>query len=225
MHEQGAEGADGNARLTRSAGLVLLVALFLEGITLLEVSDLIALHIFLGLLLIPPTALKIASTAYRFFRYYTHSPAYVSHGPPHPVLRMTAPLLIVFTAAVLATGVALLVVGPERPGLNPAAHKASFILWFAAMALHVLGHLKEVVVLRRRDWLPRADRARPRGRGLRRGLVAMSLVAGIALGAALLPAASAWTTRHDPEERDDDAVVILWDQGKNGSALRQEEPR
>jgi len=170
MRAQGAEGADGNARLTGAVGLVLLVALFLEGLTLLEVSDLITLHVFLGLLLIPPTTLKIASTAYRFFRYYTHSPVYVSHGPPHPVLRMTAPLVIIFTGAVLASGVALLVVGPEHPGLILTAHKASFILWFAAMALHVLGHLKEAVLLSRWDWLPRADHARPRGKGLRRGL-------------------------------------------------------
>jgi len=213
MRAQGAEGADGNARLTGSVGLVLLVALFLEGLTLLEVSDLLTLHVFLGLLLIPPTVLKIASTAYRFFRYYTHSPAYVSHGPPHPLLRMTAPLLIALTAAVLATGVALLVVGPEHPGLILTAHKASFILWFAAMALHVLGHLKEAVLLSRWDWLPRADHARPRGKGLRRGLVATSLVAGIALGAALLPVASAWNNRDDPGERDDHALVILRDQG------------
>jgi len=219
MREQGAEGADGNARLTGSVGLVLLVALFLEGITLLEVDDLIPLHVFLGLLLIPPTALKIASTAYRFFRYYTHSPVYVRHGPPHPVLRMTAPLLVIFTGAVLASGVALLVVGPEQPGLILTAHKASFVLWFATMALHVLGHLKEAVLLSRWDWMPRADRARPRGKGLRRGLVAMSLVAGIALGAALLPAASAWTSRDDPGERNDDALVILQDQPGNGTGL------
>ena len=218
MRAQGAEGADGNARLTGSVGLVLLLALFLEGITVLDVSGLITLHIFLGLLLIPPTVLKIASTGYRFFRYYTHSPVYVSHGPPHPVLRMTAPLLIIFTVAVLATGVALLVVGPEQPGLIMTAHKASFILWFGAMALHVLGHLKEAVVLSRWDWLPRADRARPRGKGLRRGLVAMSLVAGIALGAVLLPSASAWGTRNDSGGQNRHALVVLRPPGEDGSA-------
>jgi hypothetical protein len=207
MREQGAEGADGNARLTGATGVVLLVVLFAEGITLLEVRQLITPHIFLGLLLIPPTTLKVASTAYRFFRYYTHDPAYVRHGPPHPLLRWTAPLLIFFTGAVLATGTALLVVGPEQPGLMLTAHKASFAVWFALTALHVLGHVKEAVVLSRWDWWPRADRARPGGKGLRRGLVAGSLVAGLALGAALLPAASPWTSRHDSGERQGEARV------------------
>src|SRR5674476_887369 len=145
MREQGAEGADGNARLTAAVGLVLLVALFLEGITVLQVRSLITLHIFLGLLLIPPTALKVASTSYRFVRYYSRSPSYVRHGPPPPLLRWTAPLLIVFTGAILATGVALLTVSPERPGLLLTAHRFSFVVWFALMALHVLGHVKDAL--------------------------------------------------------------------------------
>jgi len=61
------------------------------------------------------------------------------------------------------------------------------------------------VVLSRRDWVPLADRARsaekrPRGKGQRRGLVGVSLIAGLVLAAALLPAASPWTShplRHD----------------------------
>jgi hypothetical protein len=197
MFEQGAEGADGNARLTGAVGLVLLVALFLEGITVLQVRSLITLHIFLGLLLIPPTVLKIASTFYRFVRYYSHSPSYLRHGPPPPLLRWTAPLLIIFTGAILASGVALLAVSPERPGLLLTAHKFSFVVWFALMALHVLGHVKDALVLSRWDWWPRADRSRPRGKGQRRGLVTLSIVAGVALGLALLPVASPWTNRHN----------------------------
>jgi hypothetical protein len=197
MREQGAEGADGNARLTAAVGLVLLVVLFLEGITVLQVRSLITLHIFLGLLLIPPTALKVASTSYRFVRYYSHNPSYVRHGPPPPLLRWTAPLLIVFTVALLASGVALLVVGPQGRGMLLTAHQVSFALWFALMALHVLGHVKHALVLSRWDWWPRADRSRPRGKGQRRGLVALSLIAGLALGAALLPAATAWANRQN----------------------------
>jgi len=195
MHEQGAEGADGNARLTGTVGLVLLVILFVEGITVLQVRQLITLHIFLGLLLIPPTALKIASTGYRFVRYYTHSPSYVRHGPPPLLLRLTGPLLIIFTGAILVTGVALLVVGPDHRGLLLTAHQVSFIIWFALMTLHVLGHAKEAAILSRWDWWPRADRARPRGKGQRHGLMVISVVAGVALGLALLPVASPWTTR------------------------------
>jgi hypothetical protein len=201
MREQGAEGADGNARLTSAVGLLLLGVLFAEGITILQVRQLITLHIFIGLVLIPPTALKLASTIYRFVRYYTHSPSYVRNGPPRPLLRWTAPLLIIFTGAVLVTGVALLAVAPEKPGLIFTAHKLSFAIWFALMAVHVLGHLKDAVVLSRWDWWPRAQSARPhdqgpRGKGQRRGLVLVSLVAGVALAVALLPLASPWATRH-----------------------------
>jgi hypothetical protein len=199
--EQGAEGADGNARLTGAVGLLLLVVLFVEGITILQVRQLITVHIFVGLVLIPPTVLKLASTLYRFFRYYTNNPSYVHHGPPPPLLRWSAPLLVIFTAAVLVTGVALLAVAPEKPGLIFAAHKLSFAAWFALMALHVLGHITDAVVLSRRDWWPHRDSARspenaPRGTGQRRGLVLFSLVAGVALAVALLPLASPWATRH-----------------------------
>jgi hypothetical protein len=195
MREQGAEGADGNARLTAAVGVVLLVALFVEGITILQVRQLITVHIFVGLVLIPLVALKFASTFYRFVRYYTNNPAYVRHGPPASLLRWTAPLLVIFTGALLATGVALLAVTPSRPGLILSAHKASFAIWFALMAVHVLGHIKDAVVLSGWDWWPRADRARPRGKGQRRGIVVVSLVAGFALAVALLPVASPWTSR------------------------------
>ena len=197
MREQGAEGADGNARLTAAVGLVLLVVLFVEGITVLQVRSLITLHIFVGLLLIPPTALKVATTSYRFARYYSHSPSYVRHGPPPPLLRWTAPLLIIFTVALLASGVALVVVGSQGRGMLLTAHQVSFALWFALMALHVLGHVKDALVLSRWDWWPRADHSRPRGKGQRRGLVMISLIAGLALGAAVLPAATAWTNRQN----------------------------
>jgi hypothetical protein len=162
--------------------------------------------------------LHVCSTAYRSFRYYTHNPTYVRHGPPHPLLRWTAPVLILFTGAVLATGATLLLVAPEQPGLMLTAHKASFVAWFAVMVLHVLGHVREAVVLSGWDWWPRADRARPRGKGLRRGLIAGSLVAGLALGAALLPVASPWTTRPDLSERQDDARATRTDLATGGPA-------
>jgi hypothetical protein len=228
MTDEGTDGADGNARLTGAAGLVLLVVLFVEGITILEVRQLITLHIFVGLMLIPPTALKLGSTFYRFVRYYTHAPGYVRHGPPPPLLRWTAPLLIVFTGAVLLSGVALLVLGPDRPRLVLSAHKASFIIWFALMALHVLGHLKGALVLSRRDWWPRADRARtrvgaPAGKGRRGGLVVVSLVAGVVLAVALLPTASPWTSR--PIRHDGAAQVghpVVTAQGSHPGAMIRE---
>ena len=55
-------GTDGNERLTGSAGATLLVLLAAEGLTVLSLGSLLSLHVFLGVMLIPPVALKIAST-------------------------------------------------------------------------------------------------------------------------------------------------------------------
>ena len=63
-------GPEGNRRLTATTGAVLLVLLAAEGATLIAIRPLLSVHIFLGVLLIPPVALKLASTGYRFARYY-----------------------------------------------------------------------------------------------------------------------------------------------------------
>ena len=60
--------------------MILLVLLAALGVTILRIGQLTWLHFFLGLLLIGPVGLKMASTGYRFMRYYTGSPAYVAQG-------------------------------------------------------------------------------------------------------------------------------------------------
>ena len=71
-----AGGPDGNERLTAVTGVLLLVLLAVLGVTIVRIGQLTWLHLFLGLLLIGPVGLKMASTGYRFTRYYTHDPAY-----------------------------------------------------------------------------------------------------------------------------------------------------
>jgi len=66
-------GPAGNHRLTSSVGLVLLLLLGVEALTTLALHSYLSLHIFLGLLLLPPLAIKLASTGWRFVRYYTGS--------------------------------------------------------------------------------------------------------------------------------------------------------
>ncbi len=63
---------------------------------------------FIGMLVIGPVALKLASTGYRVVRYYAGSRPYRGKGPPLTALRLLAPLLVVSTVAVFATGVVLL---------------------------------------------------------------------------------------------------------------------
>ena len=60
---------------------------------------------FIGLVLIPPVVLKLASTGYRFVRYYTGARGHRAKGPPPAPLRALAPLLVATTLAIFATGV------------------------------------------------------------------------------------------------------------------------
>ena len=132
-------------------------------------------------MLLGPVALKIGSTGYRFARYYTGSEPYVRKGPPPLALRLLAPGVVLTTLALFGTGVALLFAG--RPaGTLGFAHKASFIAWFALMAIHVLGHLLELPRLALPDW---RRKARPRrgspAPGLRGSALAASILAGVAV--------------------------------------------
>jgi hypothetical protein len=79
-----APGPEGNERLTSSTGLVLLVLLGVETLTTVVLSTYLNVHLFLGLLLVPPVTLKLASTGWRFARYYTRNEQYVLAGPRGP---------------------------------------------------------------------------------------------------------------------------------------------
>src|ERR1700740_3042709 len=99
-----AGGTSGNERLTAITGGALLVGLRALGVTLLRIGPLLGPHMFIGLLLIGPVLLKMASTGYRFARYYTRDRAYLLEGPPPANLRLLAPLVVVSTAVGVATG-------------------------------------------------------------------------------------------------------------------------
>jgi hypothetical protein len=174
-----ADRVAGNARLTGTMGAILFVLFALEGLTILgHVGGLLSWHVFLGMMLVPPVLVKTGTTSYRIFRYYTGDPAYVRKGPPPIVLRLLGPAVIGTTFLVIATGVALLVAGGgHQLGL---AHKVSFVLWFAAMTIHVLGHLRETPSLASADYR-RGGRPVPGVLGRRLAAVAV-LAAGIALG-------------------------------------------
>ena len=186
-------GAEGNSRLTSVTGVVLLALLAVEGVTVLRVQQLITLHIYLGVLLLGPVALKTSSTCYRFVRYYTGSAPYVRKGPPHLVLRVLGPLVILSSLALLGTGVALVFVA-GRGGLLLTAHKVSFFLWFAVMTVHVLVHLREAFVSSAREVRSGALRG---SAALRLLAIAAALVAGVVVASAVYPSASSWTSHDD----------------------------
>jgi hypothetical protein len=47
--------------------------------------------------------LKLASTGYRFARYYTANPAYRRKGPPATPMRLLAPLVVISTVVVFGS--------------------------------------------------------------------------------------------------------------------------
>jgi hypothetical protein len=175
-----AGGSAGNEQLTAVVATLLLVLLAAEGVTILGIGSLMTWHAFIGVLLIPVVALKIASTGWRMLRYYLRGEEYVRRGPPHLVLRLlVAPVLVVSTIVVFSTGVALLALDRTQ-GLVVGLHKASFVVWAGAFGLHVLTRLTSL--------LP-ALRQRLPGLGLRVALITGALAAGVTLATATLPAA------------------------------------
>ena len=187
--ERTTEGVQANSRWTSTTGIVLVVLLAVEGATILDIRGLISWHIVVGMILIGPILLKTATTGYRFLRYYTGSSAYVRNGPPVPLLRLLGPLVVLTSVAVMATGIGLIATGPNA-GWLLTAHQASFIVWFAVMTVHVLGHVRQAAM---GTW--EEVRTRSAGRQLRLGLLVILLLAGVGAGAAVLPAANAWLHR------------------------------
>jgi hypothetical protein len=170
-------------------GLVLLVLLAVEGVTILAIRPLLSVHVFVGLMLIPPVALKLAVTGYRFLRYYARAAEYVRRGAPLLLMRMlVAPGLIAATLVVFATGVALLVVGPGG-GIVLGLHKASFFVWLGAFGVHVLVYALRVPGLVAADW---GRGPRTSGAALRFGVIAFALLVGLTVALAALPAAGPW---------------------------------
>jgi hypothetical protein len=64
-------------------------------------------------------------------------------------------------------------------------HRASFVLWFGAMVIHVLGHVFETARLAPRDYYWRTRR-QVTGAGLRQWSIAASLAVGVLLGVLLV---------------------------------------
>ena len=119
--------------------------------------------------------------------------------------------MVFFTLAVFATGVALLVLGPSARQPLVLLHKVSFFAWLAVTALHVLGHLPEILRLlsnarrSRREILhtrtdmvtrPRAQTpatARLDGRRGRGVALVIALCGGLGLAVTLIGQFSVWT--------------------------------
>jgi hypothetical protein len=185
-------GIEVNELLTSSAAALLVVLLISEGITILDMGGLLGPHMFIGLVLVGPVALKLASTGYRFVRYYTGAPVYVAKGPPHIALRILAPLLVATTVMIFATGVWLLLLGHHSDQVL-MLHKVAFIVWSGVFGVHFLAYVPRAAGSLRGAWATTpSHRSRAPGRGIIAVVVATSLCVGLALALVLLPHIGAW---------------------------------
>jgi hypothetical protein len=188
-------GTTGNERLTAATGVLLLVLLAVIGVTILRLGQLLWVHLFVGMLLLPPVLLKLGSTGYRFARYYTANPAYREKGPPATPMRLLAPFVVISTVVVMGSGVALLFAGPSSRGTLFPIHKLSFFAWLAFTGLHVLGHIADLPGPLRADYGAGLSGREP-GRDGRVLSLAGVLVAGAVLAVLVIPEFGPWLHVH-----------------------------
>jgi hypothetical protein len=193
-------GPLGNHRLTSSTGLVLLVLLAVETLTTLALRTFLPVHIFLGLLLLPPVALKLASTGWRFVRYYIRNKHYRLEGPPKLLLRVLAPVLIASTLSLFGSGVALIVAG-HGGGVLLTVHTVSFVVWGVLMIVHVAAYFRRSLRAGTADWRRTAGLLVAGGRA-RRAALGAALLAGVIVALATYPTQQAWLShRRDHREQ------------------------
>ncbi|MDT5025119.1 MAG: hypothetical protein QOE61_1545 [Micromonosporaceae bacterium] len=193
-------GPAGNARLTAWTGVLLLVLFIAELVTLLDVRQLVSWHVVIGVLLVPPALLKTGSAGWRILRYYTGHRPYRDAGPPPLLLRILGPLVVISTLAVLASGLALIVAGPDNSryvlvqafGQRVDAlgiHQATFAVWAVATGLHTLGRI--LPALRLTVIAQTTPRPVP-GRYWRVSAMVVTLIAAAIAAPLVLGAAGAW---------------------------------
>lgn len=198
-------GPAGNERLTSAIGIVLIGLLGAEAVTAIDLHDLLSTHLFLGLFLLGPVALKLGSTGWRFARYYLRSEAYRLLGPPRLLLRLLAPLLVASALILFGTGVAFLVVG-HGGGILLTVHAVSFAVFGVVVSLHTLAYLRRVARDGFVDW--RLRRPTLAGTSLRRLAVVGALAAGAAVALATLSVQGAWlSARHHHHHHDREAAT------------------
>jgi hypothetical protein len=191
-------GTTGNERLTTVVGATLIVLLAVLGLTILRIGQLLSVHLFVGMLLIPPVLLKLSSTGYRFVLYYTGNSRYREKGPPELALRVIAPMVVLSTLVVFVSGVVLLFAGPSAHATWFPIHKDSFFVWVAFMAVHVIGHLPSMPDVLRADYSRLADYDYEEmggdvtGRAGRVLALGGALVAGVVLAILAIPEFGPW---------------------------------
>lgn len=177
-----APGVATNERLTALAGTAVFILLAGMAVTILFIQQLLPVHYLVGFLLIPPLGLKLASTGYRFGRYYTRNQSYRSAGPPPVMLRLVASVLVISTGAVFVTGIELWLVGLRFGSAWTEAHTLSSVVMILSTGVHTLSHIRRSAAAA----VEEITAPRSREAFTPRSLVVASLVLGAVLAAASL---------------------------------------
>jgi len=191
---------DGNERLTAALGLVLVVLTLVELATLvLGLQHTLRWHVVIGLVLLPPIAVKLASTGWRFARYYLRNEAYREKGAPQIVMRVLAPALVLFTGLLFGSGIALGLVHGQALDVARRIHGPAAFLWTVTLGLHVLVYLPRALRAVGGDLRARTRLSVANAR-LRTLVVVATIVGGLIVGAATWPVQHDWLHlpgRHD----------------------------
>lgn len=182
----------GNERLTAAVGVLVLAPVLVEiASVLLGVHTFMSLHVFVGLALIPAVLLKLASTGWRFVRYYTRSHEYLAVGPPQLAMRLLAPLFVAATVVLFGSGVAMGLLHGHALQIARNLHGPASVIWLGLLGLHVLVYLVRALRRTAEDALP-GKREPVRGTTARAYALAAVVVGGLVLGAATVPAQHRW---------------------------------
>ena len=149
-----------------------------------------SLHVFVGLALIPPVLLKLASTGWRFTRYYTRKDAYLEHGAPRLAMRVLAPLFVAATVVLFSSGVAMGFLHGHALVVARRLHGPASVVWISLFAVHALVYLRQSLTGSGQEIV--AAPPRVPGRRRRGYVVATAVASGLVLGAATVPAQHHW---------------------------------
>ena len=187
----GRDRVEANARLTATTAVVLLILFAAELATvLLGARTVLTAHVVVGLILVPPVLLKIASTSWRMLAYYRGDAAYREKGPPALALRILGPFFVFLTVLVFGSGAGLVLTPHHFHSSFLIVHKASFYLWLATLLIHLAAHVKGMVRGAAADALRRTRiEAGARTRQL---AVAGSVLLGVSLALALAQVAETY---------------------------------
>jgi hypothetical protein len=144
----------------------------------LGVKSVITLHVVIGLVLLGPALVKLASVTYRMVSYYRGVSEYRQRGKPAGGLRLLGGALAVLLLLLLASGL-VLILGPN--GAHSAAraiHVVTAYLIVLLLIAHLANHLLQAARLASADTRPRTAIRGARSRWL-------TLLVSLALGGVL----------------------------------------